>query len=257
VPAPRKHSQEMRERAQRMVREARAREPGLSVNGACKRIGPQLGILPDTLPGWCKQTSIDRGETPGTTTEDAKRIRELERENRELRRANEILQTASAFSPRRSSTAVCADRDYIDQHRDRFGVEPICRALREQGIQVAPSGYRTHQCRLPSRRALRDAAVSEIIEATFWDPAKGRGVYGVRKMWHQLRRDDRRLGRRAASGPAGAPRRSGSRGWGLGYDRSPRQASHPVLVAPSVRPRSPTPAGPRTPRAPPRPARTR
>jgi len=78
VPAPRKHSQEMRERAQRMVREARAREPGLSVNGACKRIGPQLRILPDTLRGWCKQTSIDRGETPGTTTEDAKRIRELE-----------------------------------------------------------------------------------------------------------------------------------------------------------------------------------
>jgi len=53
----------MRERAQRMVREARAREPGLSVNGACKRIGPQLGILPDTLPGWCKQTSIDRRDT--------------------------------------------------------------------------------------------------------------------------------------------------------------------------------------------------
>jgi hypothetical protein len=49
VPAPRKFSDEMRQRAKRMVREARVQEPGLSVNAACKRIGPQLGILPDTL----------------------------------------------------------------------------------------------------------------------------------------------------------------------------------------------------------------
>ena len=97
MPAPRKFSDEMRGRAQRMVREARQREPGLSVNAACKRIGPQLGILPDTLRGWCKQTAVDRGEQPGVTTEESRRIRELERENRELRRANEILQTASAF----------------------------------------------------------------------------------------------------------------------------------------------------------------
>ena len=79
--------------------------------------------------------------------------------------------------------------DYIDRHRGRFGVEPICRVLREQGIQVAPSGYRAHQARPPSTRTLRDAALSEVIEATFWDERKGRGVYGVRKMWHQLRRD--------------------------------------------------------------------
>jgi transposase len=78
VPAPRKFSDEMRERARRMVREARAQEPGLSVNAACKRIGPQLGILPDTLRGWCKQADIDDGLIAGTTT-------------------NEILKTASAF----------------------------------------------------------------------------------------------------------------------------------------------------------------
>lgn len=97
MPAPRKHSQEMRERAQRMVREAREREPSLSINAACKRIGPQLGILPDTLRGWCKQSDIDAGREPGTTSGEAQRIKELEREVRELRRANEILQTASAF----------------------------------------------------------------------------------------------------------------------------------------------------------------
>lgn len=87
----------MRQRAKRMVREARWREPSLSINAACKRIGPQLGILPDTLRGWCKQADIDDGLVAGTTTQNAQRIRELERENAELRRANEILQTASAF----------------------------------------------------------------------------------------------------------------------------------------------------------------
>jgi transposase len=56
-----------------------------------------LGILPDTVRGWCKKAEIDAGHVPGTVTADAQRIRELERENRELRRANEILQTASAF----------------------------------------------------------------------------------------------------------------------------------------------------------------
>jgi hypothetical protein len=54
----------MRQRAKRMVREVRVQEPGLSVNAACKRIGPQLGILPDTLRGWCKQADIDDGLAP-------------------------------------------------------------------------------------------------------------------------------------------------------------------------------------------------
>jgi putative transposase len=79
--------------------------------------------------------------------------------------------------------------DYIDQHRERFGVEPICAALRAEGIAVAPSGYYAHQQRQPSRRALSDAALAETIEATFWDRDKGRGVYGARKMLAQLRRD--------------------------------------------------------------------
>jgi transposase-like protein len=80
-----------------MVREARAQEPSLSINAACKRIGPQLGILPDTLRGWCKQAEIDAGLSPGTTSAESEELKRLRRENAELRRANEILQTASAF----------------------------------------------------------------------------------------------------------------------------------------------------------------
>lgn len=97
MPAPRKFSDEMRERAKRMVREARQQDPRLSVNAACKRIGPQLGILPDTLRGWCKQADIDDGRIPGVTTAESEEIKRLRQENAELRRANEILKTASAF----------------------------------------------------------------------------------------------------------------------------------------------------------------
>ncbi len=97
MPAPRKFSDEMRERAKRMVRQARQEEPGLSVNAACKRIGPQLGILPDTLRGWCRQADIDEGRAPGVTSAESEELKRLRRENAELRRANEILKTASAF----------------------------------------------------------------------------------------------------------------------------------------------------------------
>ena len=97
MPAPRKFSDEMRQRAQRMVREARVQEPGLSVNAACKRIGPQLGIVADTLRSWCKQADIDDGLAAGTTTSERDELVRLRRENAELRRANEILKTASAF----------------------------------------------------------------------------------------------------------------------------------------------------------------
>jgi putative transposase len=79
--------------------------------------------------------------------------------------------------------------DYIDAYRDQFGVEPICRVLAEHGVPIAPSSYRAARTRPPSSRALSDAALAQVIEATFSDREKGRGVYGARKMWHQLRRD--------------------------------------------------------------------
>ena len=65
--------------------------------GALARIGGQLGINPETLRNWVSQAEVDEGLRPGTTTDEARRIAELERENRELRRANAILKSASAF----------------------------------------------------------------------------------------------------------------------------------------------------------------
>jgi transposase len=93
--APRKYPEELRERAIRLALDAR-KDPA-SRPGACARIGGQLGINPETLRGWVSQAEVDAGFRPGTTTSDAQRVGELERENRELRRANSILRSASAF----------------------------------------------------------------------------------------------------------------------------------------------------------------
>ena len=93
--APRKYPEELRERAVRMAVDLR-RDPATRT-GALRRVGEQLGINPETLRNWVTQAEIDGGDRPGTTTDEARRLLELERENRELRRANEILRTASAF----------------------------------------------------------------------------------------------------------------------------------------------------------------
>ena len=84
----------------RLVQEAREQDPELSLNAAVVRIGQRAGVVPDTLRGWCKQADIDAGRRPGTTTEDSRRIKELEREVQELKRANEILLAASSFFAR-------------------------------------------------------------------------------------------------------------------------------------------------------------
>ncbi len=93
--APRKYSVELQQRATRMAIDAR-KDPGSS-RGAIKRIADQLGVHPEALRNWVRQAEVDGGVRPGITTDDAQRMVELERENRELRRANEILRTASAF----------------------------------------------------------------------------------------------------------------------------------------------------------------
>ena len=100
MPAPRKYPDELRERAVRLVLEAREQDRELSLNAAVVRIGPRVGVNKDTLRSWCKQAEIDTGRRPGTTSEEKARIKELEREVHELKRANEILLAASSFFAR-------------------------------------------------------------------------------------------------------------------------------------------------------------
>jgi transposase len=98
MPAQRKYPDELRERAVKMVFEIRERDG--KGQGELARVGRQLGVHPEALRSWVKQAEIDGGERPGTTTWDKQRICELEREVRELRRANEILKAASAYFAR-------------------------------------------------------------------------------------------------------------------------------------------------------------
>jgi transposase len=92
------HPAELRERAVAMVFELRA-ESG-STRGTLARVGERLGINPETLRNWVEKAEVDSGQRPGTATDDRKRIADLEKEVRELRRANEILKAASAYFAR-------------------------------------------------------------------------------------------------------------------------------------------------------------
>jgi transposase len=96
--AQRKYPDELRERAVKMVSEIRERDG--KGHGELARVGRQLGVHPEALRSWVKQAEIDDGKRPGITTGDKQRIAELEREVRELRRANEILKAASAYFAR-------------------------------------------------------------------------------------------------------------------------------------------------------------
>jgi transposase len=98
MPAPQKYPDELRERAVKMGLEIRPRDG--KGHGEIARVGRQLGVHPEALRGWVKQAEVGGGLRPGTTTEDAQRIAGLEREVRELRRANEILKAASAYFAR-------------------------------------------------------------------------------------------------------------------------------------------------------------
>lgn len=90
-----RYSPEVRERAVRMVQEQEAQHP--SQWAAIQSIASKIGCTAETLRKWVRQAERDTGQRPGLTTQERQRLKELERENRELKRANEILRKASAY----------------------------------------------------------------------------------------------------------------------------------------------------------------
>lgn len=94
-PTTRRYSSEEKAAAVRMVRTLRA-ELGTE-HGTVQRVASQLGYGSESVRLWVRQADIDQGRTPGVSTVEAKRIGDLEQENRELRRANEILKRAASF----------------------------------------------------------------------------------------------------------------------------------------------------------------
>lgn len=90
-----KYPDEMRERAVRMVFEIQ--EQTGEKHGVITRVARELGVGTESLRNWVNQAAVDSGRRPGTSSSDGQRIAELEREVRELRRANDILKAASVF----------------------------------------------------------------------------------------------------------------------------------------------------------------
>ena len=155
-----KYPDELRERATRMALEALA-DPARA-KGAIRRIAEELGVHPEALRTWVKKAQVDGGLRPGTTTDEAQRIKELEKGVRELRRANAIPKSASACLSRRSVSARPAD---LPVHRDQEG--GVWGLADLQGAHWRRSQDRpehlTHARRSlpPSARSLRDESLQD------------------------------------------------------------------------------------------------
>jgi len=114
-PSSRRYPPEIKERAVRMVQETMERNG--NDQGVVSRVARQLGIGVESLRAWVRQAEIDRGTRAGLTSEERVRMRELERENKELRRANEILKSAAAFFGRSSTAAPASEPLHRGQSR--------------------------------------------------------------------------------------------------------------------------------------------
>ena len=97
MPAPRQYDQETRDRAVRMYRERRSAHRGVSAIEARRQIGARIDVKSEPLRGGIERAEIDAGQRPGTSSDEHTELVRLRREVAELRRANEILRTASAF----------------------------------------------------------------------------------------------------------------------------------------------------------------
>ena len=183
---PSKYSPELRERAVRMVLDHAADHP--SQWAAIRSVGEKLGCSVEALRRWVRQAERDAGQRPGLTTDERQRLKQLERENFELKRANEILRKASAFFAQAELDRRCeVTVAFIDEHRKTYGVEPICGVL-----PIAPSTYfrrKAHQAD-PTRRsarAQRDDELRAIIRRIWTEHHQ---VYGPRKVWRQMGREN-------------------------------------------------------------------
>ncbi|HBB7864330.1 TPA: IS3 family transposase [Escherichia coli] len=185
-------SPEVRQRAVRMVLESQGEYD--SQWAAICSIAPKTGCTPETLRVWVRQYERDTGGGDGgLTTAERQRLKELERENRELRRSNDILRQASAyFGEGGVRPPLEKMMPLLDKLREQYGVGPLCSEL-----HIAPSTYyhcqqQRHHPDKRSARAQRDNWLKKEIQRVYDENHK---VYGVRKVWRQLLREGIRVAR--------------------------------------------------------------
>ncbi|WP_409559450.1 IS3 family transposase [Escherichia sp. M609] len=185
-------SPEVRQRAVRMVLESQGEYH--SQWAAICSIAPKIGCTPETLRVWVRQHERDTGGGDGgLTTAERQRLKELERENRELRRSNDILRQASAyFCEGGVRPPLEKMMPLLDKLREQYGVGPLCSEL-----HIAPSTYyhcqqQRHHPDKRSARAQRDDWLKKEIQRVYDENHK---VYGVRKVWRQLLREGIRVAR--------------------------------------------------------------
>ncbi|QEG86726.1 IS3 family transposase [Escherichia coli] len=185
-------SPEVRQRAVRMVLESQG-EYDSQWATICS-IAPKIGCTPETLRVWVRQHERDTGGGDGgLTTAERQRLKELERENRELRRSNDILRQASAYFAKAEFDRLWKKlMPLLDKLREQYGVGPLCSEL-----HIAPSTYyhcqqQRHHPDKRSARAQRDDWLKREIQRVY---DENHQVYGVRKVWRQLLREGIRVAR--------------------------------------------------------------
>ncbi|MYQ82066.1 MULTISPECIES: transposase [unclassified Streptomyces] len=152
MPAPRKYPDELRERAIREVR---------STGRPIAHVAKDLGIHKEALRGWVRQVEADRSERDDRlTSADQDELRQLRKENAELRRANEIPKAASVLFAQEIDRPRCEAKQVMDHLRQRgLGVDPVCRVL-----ELSPSTYFARKKRPKSACRLRDEQLMPLIE---------------------------------------------------------------------------------------------
>ncbi|HFU7710617.1 TPA: IS3 family transposase [Escherichia coli] len=185
-------SPELRQRAVRMVLESQDEYD--SQWAAICSIAPKIGCTPETLRVWVRQHERDTGGGDGgLTSAERQRLKELERENRELRRSNDILRQASAyFGEGGVRPPLEKMMPLLDKLREQYGVGPVCSEL-----HIAPSTYyhcqqQRHHPDKRSARAQHDDWLKREIQRVY---DENHQVYGVRKVWRQLLREGIRVAR--------------------------------------------------------------
>ncbi|WP_404989520.1 IS3 family transposase [Cronobacter sakazakii] len=176
---------EVRQRAIRMVLENQ--NTYNSQWAAICSIAPKIGCTPETLRIWIRQQEPVDDEQNALTASERQRLKELEREVRELRRSNDILRQASAyFCPGGARPPLEKIMPLLENLSGEHGVGPVCHEL-----DIAPSTYYCHQQRrkCPERRSSRDKRDAVLIPEIQRVYEENYSVYGVRKVWRQLKRE--------------------------------------------------------------------